>query len=92
MNASLEDNNCSSIVYLKPSGDILWFFARIPILQGSEQPQGTLFNLNFFDSVSGMDTEDLASHVEEWSSQFQEEIGMDKGTVEAVNTFMVVVC
>jgi len=39
-----------------------------------------------------MDTEDLSSRVEEWSSRFQEEIDMDKGTVEAVNTFMVVVC
>ena len=44
------------------------------------------------DSVSGMDTEDLTSRVEEWSSRFQEEIDMDKATVEAVNTFMVVVC
>lgn len=39
-----------------------------------------------FDSDFGMDTEDLMSHVEEWSS-----LDTDKAASEAVSTFMVVV-
>jgi len=38
-----------------------------------------------------MDTEDLASRVEEWSTRLQDEIDTDKATIEAVNTFLVVV-
>jgi len=39
-----------------------------------------------------MDTEDLASRVEEWSNRLQDGIDSDKATTEAVNTFIVVVC
>ena len=38
-----------------------------------------------------MDTEDVASRVEEWSSQFQEVMDRDKATIDAVNMFMAVV-
>ena len=38
-----------------------------------------------------MDTDDLLLRFEEWSGWIQEGVDEDKGTVEAVNTLMVVV-
>ena len=38
-----------------------------------------------------MDTDDLLLRFEEWSGWIQEGVDEDRGTVEAVNTLMVVV-